>query len=282
MIALSQTEARRVALAAQGFARARPGRRIDARHVRRVLGRISLFQIDSVNALARAHYFPLFSRLGPYPRDLLDRLAYAKRELFEYWGHQASLLPIELYPFLRFRMEAARTGAMWPRFARWAEASRDVVSAVEQEVAERGPIGVSDLPAPGERSGPWWGWSDGKTALEWLYTTGRVAVAGRRNFERLYDLTERVVPPELLNGAAPGREASIAELVRRSLGALGVATVKDVGDYFGIKVATVRPFLEAMVADGFAREATVEGWPRPVFLDAAAKPPRAIDAHALV
>jgi hypothetical protein len=244
--------------------------------------RLHLLQIDSVNVLVRAHYLPLFSRLGPYPTDVLDRLAYRRRELFEYWGHQASLIPIELHRFFRWRMESAGRGILWPGFARWANENALVIDAVEREIRERGPLGVSDLSNPGERSGPWWGWSDGKTALEWLYTTGRVTVVGRRNFERIYDLTERVLPPEVLNGRAHTHEESVRELVARAARALGVATAVDVGDYFGIKTAMVKPVLEGMVADTSLVRAQVEGWKGPAFLDPTVRAPRTVDAAALV
>lgn len=278
---VSALEARRIALAAQGFARPRPAR-ATLRHVRATIERLGVLQIDSVNVLVRAHYLPLFSRLGPYPRAALDELAYRRRELFEYWGHQASLLPIELYPAFRWRMELVHGSSLWPGFSRWAQTNTTVVEAVAAEVAARGPVGVSDLAEPGKRSGPWWGWSDGKTSLEWLYTIGRVTVAARRNFERIYDLTERVLPEHVVNGAALSPNDAIRVLVRRAARALGIGTAKDIADYYGLKVSTATPALEALVADGELVRARVEGWRQGAFRDPAVNGSGSIEACALV
>src|SRR5258708_21270111 len=181
-ITLSLPEARRLAVACQGFG-PRPGAP-SLGHVRRLAARLNAFQIDSVNVLARAHYVPAFARLGPYPMGALDSLAYGKRELFEYWGHAACLLPIPLFPLLRYRMnrhiEKTRT---YMRSKRGAYMAR-----VYQEVAERGPLAAAELSNPGQRSGNWWNSGAGKATLEHLYDAGRVASRERRRLERLYDL----------------------------------------------------------------------------------------------
>src|SRR5438128_116166 len=147
------------------------------------MGRLRLLQIDSVNVVVRSHYLPVFSRLGAYERDLIDREAYGRRTLFEYWAHEASLVPVALHPLLRWRM--AR-GEAWGRMARMAEDKPGYVQAVLDEVADRGPLAASELSEPGVRRGPWWGWGDGKATMEWLFWTGQVAGAERRNFERRY------------------------------------------------------------------------------------------------
>lgn len=288
---LSGSEARRVALAAQGFASPRPTRP-GLPHARRVLSRLHAVQIDSVNVLARSHYLPLFSRLGPYPAGALDRLAYDRRELFEYWGHAASLLPVTLYPLLRWRMELyGEQNGSWRRDGR----DTGYVDAVLDEVAERGPLAASELSDPGHRRGHWWGWADGKAALEWLYSTGRVAVAGRRRFERLYDLTERVIPPSVLEAPPVPADDAKRELLALAARALGVGTATDLADYFHVEVSWWRPkadgkrtpsqltrLVEELVDAGRLVPARVEGWRQSAYLDPSAKAPTEVRARALV
>src|SRR5688572_6552962 len=174
---LSSAQARRLALSSLGFGAKKP-RRAGAAHVRATAERLGAIQIDSVNVLARAHYLPAFSRYGPYPMSALDDLAHGRRELFEYWGHAACFLPLDLYPLLRWRME--RQCEAWAGVSR---TQRNFLTAVYDELGERGPLSASELSNAGKSKGPWWGWSDGKEALELLFRMGRVAIAGRRNFE---------------------------------------------------------------------------------------------------
>jgi len=164
---ISNDEARRIALGAQGFANDRPSGRIDIRAVRRVIGSVGLLQIDSVNVLVRSHYMPLFSRLGAYPRSLLDDAVYKRRELFEAWAHVASLVPVDCYPLLRHQMNL--DVPQWRHFRRWVEANTEYVDAVLEEVRERGPLSAKELEDPGWRRGTWWMRSKGKTALEWHF-----------------------------------------------------------------------------------------------------------------
>ena len=188
---LSNREARSIALAAQGFADRPPAGRVDSRHFDRLFDRVKVVQLDSVNVAVRTHYMPAFSRLGPYPRERFDAYAYGRRRLFEAWGHVASLLPVEHYPLLRHRMEDARSRSI----RSFGQERRAYVEEICREVAERGPLAVSDLRDQGRnRSRPWWGRSDGKLALEWLFATGRLAASRRGNFTRVYDLAERVIP----------------------------------------------------------------------------------------
>src|SRR5882672_7479774 len=225
-IMLSLPEARRLAVASQGFG-PRPARpTID--HLRRLAARIHAFQIDSVNVLARAHYVSPFARLGAYPMAALDALAYEKRELFEYWGHAACLLPLSLYPLLRYRMDKHREWTdKFMRSRRGAYMARAYA-----EVAERGPLAAAELSNAGKRSGNWWGWSIGKLTLEHLYDTGLLAIAGRRGFERLYDLAERVIPRAAREAPAPPREAAMKELICLAARACGVGTLEDLRGYF--------------------------------------------------
>src|SRR5688572_23674998 len=173
---LSAAEARRLALAAQGFAKSRPDGEPDGWAVRRVFGHVGQLQIDSVNVLERAHYLPLFSRVGPYPRSLLDDAAYrAPRRLFEYWGHEASLLPVETQPLLRWRMERAADDA-WGGMIRIQRERPDLVEAVFERVRDHGPLTAADLAdETPRRTGPWWDWSDSKRAVEWLFWSGRIS-----------------------------------------------------------------------------------------------------------
>jgi uncharacterized protein YcaQ len=281
-VALSAAEARRLALAAQGFADVRPAGRVDRRHVRRVLGRVGVVQIDSVNVLVRAHYLPLFARLGPYPRALLDRLAYRERELFEYWGHQASLLPVAFQPDLRWRMARAQAGEAWAELVRFARRRRAYVEEVYAEVAARGALAAGQLTRPGRRAGPWWGWGTGKRALEWLYWTGRLAVSARRGFERVYDLTERVLPAAVLAAPTPEPADAQRRLVQRAARALGVATAGDLADYFRLRLAETWPRVAELVEAGALLPARVEGWREPAFLDPAVRAPARAAPAALV
>jgi hypothetical protein len=278
---LSSDEARRIALAAQGFAEARPSGRVDARHLRRVLKRINLVQLDSVNVVVRSHYMPFFSRLGAYPRELVDDLAFKRRELFEYWGHAASLLPVDHYPLLRHRMEAA-----WPRFQAWAEQVAPdrpgYVEAVLEEVRTNGPLSVSDLEDPGQRTGPWWGYGPGKVALEWHFRTGALTTRERRGFTRVYDVMERVLPRKVQELPVPSTHEAHRELLMRSARAHGVGTAKDLADYYRIKVPEARPRLAELVEAGQLEPVRVAGWSQPAFLHPEAKLPRKVAGRALL
>ena len=284
---LSAAQARRVALAAQGFADGLRDRPPDGWALRRVLSRIGLIQIDSVNVLARAHYLPLFARVGPYDTTMLERAAWnAPRRLFEYWGHEASLLPVALHPLLRWRMDCAAEDA-WGGIRRVVQEHPDLVERVFETVAERGPISAGELAADhGEgrrRSGPWWDWSHTKRSLEWLFWSGRVTSARRRGFERLYDLPERVLPREVIETPTPPVEDAQRELVRIAARALGVATERDLRDYFRLPVADARARVAELVEAGDLAPVTVEGWDgAAAYLDVAAKVPRRVDARALI
>jgi hypothetical protein len=283
--ALSAAEARRVALAAQGFGGSRGERRPTPRHLLRALDRLGLLQIDSVNVLVRSHYLPLFSRLGAYDPAHLDTAAYAgpRRALFEYWGHEASLLPVALQPLLRWRMARAERGlGLYRSLAQLGRRRRAYVQAILDEVSERGPLTASELSNGGRSRGSWWGWSQGKTALEWLFWSGRVTTATRRRFERVYDLTERVLPADVLASPTPREEDAQRALVDLAARALGVATARDLRDYFRLDAADANPRLAELVEAGELVPVRVEGWKDPAYLHRAARIPRAIDARALL
>jgi len=283
---LSAAQARRMALWAQGFADGLREKPSDGWALRKVLSRVGLLQIDSVNVLQRAHYLPAFTRLGAYDPAALDRLsAYAPRRLFEYWGHEASLLPVAAQPLLRWRMEAASLDA-WGGMRRVAEEHPDLVAQVLETVGERGPVAASELAAlEGDRrrkSGPWWDWSHTKRALEFLFWSGQVTSARRRGFERLYDLPERVLPRAVIETPTPDVADAQRELVRIAARALGVATERDLRDYFRLPVADARARVAELVESGELAAVEVEGWGQPAFIDPAAKLPRSVDARALV
>src|SRR5690242_14959182 len=284
---LSADAARRIALAASGFGVARPGA-VNAGQMQRCIEGLGLLQIDSVNVLARAHYLPLFSRLGNYSQALLDRAAWGRksqRRLFEFWAHEASLLPIDNHPLLRWRMQraASNAGDGKGKLHRFREEKKAFIDEVRREIADRGPLAASDLSNGGKGRGPWWGWSDGKLAVEWLFFAGEVTTATRRgNFERVYDLTERVLPAEVLKRPTPVAEEAQRELLRQSARALGVATEFDLRDYFRLGVTDTKARLAELVEAGDLLPVTVEGWDRPAWLDPRARMPRKVEARALL
>jgi len=284
VISLSLPQARRIALAAQGFAERRPAAVRDTRHFARVLDRVGLLQLDSVNVLVRSHYLPAFSRLGDYPAEQLDRLAYGrKRRLFEYWGHEASLLPLQWQPLFRWRMAQAERGVgTWTALARFARDHRPFVEQVLRELETRGPLGAGELETGGKGKAGWWEWSEGKKALEWLFWAGRITTRTRRNFERVYDLTERALPAEILAQATPRREDAIRQLLAISARALGVATATDLRDYFRLPVEGLRARLAELAEDGTLQPVAVAGWKQPAFLHRDARLPRRVKAAALL
>ena len=280
---LSLSQARRIALAAQGFGDRRPAGRVDRRHLRRVLQRVGLLQLDSVNVAVRAHYMPLFSRLGPYPMRAIDDLAYRHGELFEYWGHEASLLPPAVHPLVRWRMARAERGETWGGIARIARERADFVAAVLAEVTARGPLRAGDIEdGPRVRRGTMWDWSDAKKALEWLFWTGRIAVAERVNFERRYDIPERVLPAAILSAPTPTEEHAHRELLVLAGRHHGVGTARDLADYYRLPIVSARARLRELVEDGRLTEVSVQGWREPGYLHPSATLPRWIRAAALL
>jgi uncharacterized protein len=278
-ITLSNAQARRIALAAQGFADPRPTGRIDRRHLRRVLDRIGLLQIDSVNVLVRSQELPLFARLGPHPRTLIDDAVRAG-ELFEYWVHEASLVPTAHHHLHRWRM---REPIPWPGFRRTAERLGSYVDEVYQRVVEEGPLVAGDLSARVGKKGSWWDHDDGKSALELLFFLGRVTARRRpRDFARVYDLPERMLPAEVLARPALEEHEARKELLVLAAGHHGIGTLKDLADYHRLQPTRCKEPLAELVAEGRLLPATVEGWNRPAYLHPGARRPRRIDARALL
>lgn len=282
---LSIPQARRIALAAQGFGEARASGPVDRRHLNKVLKRLSLLQIDSVSAVVRAHYMPLFSRLGPYPMALLEgAMAGRKRLFFEYWAHEASLLPLDLWPLMQWRMRRARANdqtEIYKGLALWAAEKADFIEEIYREVATRGPIAAGAIEGH-KSSGGWWGWSDAKAAFEWLFWAGRITTHSRRGFERLYDLPERCLPKAALDAPAPSDAEAHRQLLRISARALGVGTAQCLRDYFRLGPADIAGRLEELVEDGELIPVRIAGWHRPAYLHRDARLPRRIRARALL
>lgn len=279
MRSLTVAQARNLALAAQGFGVRRPAGRVDVRHFRRLFDRIGLLQLDSVNVLARAHYLPVFARLGPYDRDALDQFTTASGEVFEYWAHMASLLPIDTYPLYRHAMA---NEPAWGVVERLETQHPGYVESVYRQVVDRGPLTVSDLANPGTRTASWWGWGPGKIALDRLYITGRIATYRGPNFIKLFDLPARVIPPAQLDGdMVPGHEAYRRQLLRAARHH-GIGTVADLADYYRIKVPVARPLLARLAASGELEQVEVAGWKGPVYLHPEAVPLRRTRGTALL
>ncbi|WP_375404386.1 winged helix-turn-helix domain-containing protein [uncultured Sphingomonas sp.] len=256
---------------------------MDAGHLGRTVARLGLHQIDSVNVVARAHYLPAFSRLGPYDRALLDRAAWGprrERRLFEYWAHEASLLPLAMHPLFRWRMARADRGeAGYGSLRLFATERRAEATALLDRIRADGPLAASDV--EGGRTG-WWAWSDAKRALEWLFYAGHITtLTRRRGFERVYDLTERVILPAILALPTPAeRDAHIA-LIDHAARALGVATAGELRDYFRLSPADGGAAIAALVEEGVLRPVAVPGWPV-AYLHCDARRPRRIEGRALL
>lgn len=285
-LSFSIKQARRLALAAQGFGVRPSTAAISSAQVNRMIGRLGLLQIDSVNALVRSHYLPLFSRLGNYSPQLLDQAAWSKgrqRRLFEYWGHEASLLPLAMYPLLRWRMQRASQGqGIYGQLARFGQEQQATIRRVLACVEEQGALGAGSLSTRQERAGPWWDWSAEKHALEWLFAAGEVTVAGRRGFERLYDLPERVLPAAILQQPLLDEAEAQRGLLLHAIGALGVATEKDLRDYFRLSPADGPARLAQLLEAGEVQRCEVEGWRQAAYCLPAPKVPRKVEASALL
>jgi uncharacterized protein YcaQ len=283
---VSPPQARRIALAAQGLSGPRPQGPITRRQVGRVVGRLGLLQMDSVNVLTRMHYLPLYSRLGDYPRNLLEDAAWgpkSERRLFEYWAHEASLLPLEIQPLLRWRMARAERGeGTWSRLKAFAGERRGDAERLLERIESEGPLAASEVDEA-RGSGGWWGWSDTKAALEWLFWSGQITTRTRRaSFERVYDLTERVLPGSIVHAPTPEEADAHRALLAIAARALGIATIKDLRDYFRQAPDDAKPRVSELVETGELIPVEVPGWSQPAFLHRDAARPRKVRAQALL
>lgn len=291
MRVISRATARRIALAAQGFAEQRPAATPTRRHLRKVLNRTQLFQLDSVNVAVRAHYAPLFARLGPYPFELLDDAAWTHsarkpRMLVEYWAHEASLIPVEDWPLLRFRMrELDRRYRENPDSV--ANTAGHLADEVRAAVKDMGPISAGALervlPVVGDRSrGGWWNRSTVKRICEWLFAAGELSVGARHGFERLYDLPERVLDDSVLSTPEYTDSVAARELIRRSARALGIATEYDLRDYYRLRPAMSKQAVAELASEGALEPVEVRGWRDRAYVHADARAPRSITGGVLL
>ncbi|WP_425452933.1 winged helix-turn-helix domain-containing protein [Prauserella flavalba] len=285
---MSLPVARRTALAAQGFADPRPSGPPTRRHLQRVLSRVQLIQLDSVNVAVRAHYAPLFARLGAYDPALIDEAAWSHsarrpRLLVEYWAHEASLVPVGDWPLLH---SGAKRQGWWRHYRGLAERSPSLVEDVLAVVKELGPVGAGaiekEVAGESRRApGAWWDRSEVKKICEWLFGMGQLTTGTRRGFERLYDLTERVVPPDVLAHRVDAAQGA-RQLVERSARALGVATETDLRDYYRLGPEVSRRAVAELVDEGTLEPVRVESWRQQAYRHAAAKAPRTVTGRALL
>jgi hypothetical protein len=279
---VSLASARRIALAAQGFALPRPSGRVDRRHLRKVLDHIGLIQIDSVNVLARSQELTLFSRLGNHPRSLIPD-ATTNGELFEYWCHEASHLPTSMHRLVRWRMEDARNGTMWPGLQRFAKSKSQFVQEVRDRVFNDGPLVAGDVKTRTGPKGSWWDWDDGKAALEYLFWTGEITAQRRPNdFARMYFAPQHVLPKEVLKAKTPTEFEARSELLLLAAKSLGIATASDLLDYHRQKPGPAKPVLAELVKQGNLEQVRVEGWRDVAYILPSVSTPRSINSRALV
>jgi uncharacterized protein YcaQ len=275
-----------VALAAQGFSYPDRAKTVTWAQMAPMIRRLNLLQIDSVNVVARSHYLPLFSRLGAYRQETLDTRAFGRtrqRALFECWAHEASLLPLELHPLMRWRMARARAGnGTYKAMDRFGREEPAFLGQVLDFVTRNGPTVASEVPGGGKAEGGWWGWSKGKLALETLFDQGLVTTAARNGFERLYDIPERVIPAEVLARPTVPEADAIRQLLELSARAHGVGTEIDLRDYFRLPIPETRSALAELVEDGTLIPVRVEGWKPQAYLHRDARIPRKAGGTALL
>ena len=280
---LSIADARRIALAAQGFDTARPKTKATQRHVDALIARLGVIQIDSVNVLVRSQELPLFARLGNHDRNAIPKATEAQK-LFEYWGHEAAHLPVDLHPLFRWKMDAARTGKVthWG-LTSFYEENKAFVKRTLKHVATNGPTTSRELSTRTEKKGTWWDWDEAKVALEYLFLTGELMSRGRgSDFARIYDTPERVLPQRIIDAPTPSEHVARKQLLVRSAIAQGVATASDLADYYRQKLATVKPLIAELVEEGELREVAVDGWTEKAFVHRNAKMPKQLHATALL
>lgn len=278
---LSLVEARRIALAAAGLGAAPPRGRSREARLRSVFDDLSLVQLDAVNAVARSHDLVLFARLGEHPPSLVHDLS-RRGVLFEQWYHEASLVPADVHPLLRFRMKEREAKGLWGTFRALATRPEKYLDDVLAEVRARGPLRVSDLSDPGKKTGPWWGWSQGKHALEYLFAMGRVAALRAPSFERLYEVTERVLPPAVLAMPTPPVDVAKRRLLERGARAMGIGTWSDVCDHPRLRPTHHHALRDALVEDGVLVPVRVEGIREAMYLHRDAKVPPPSSRAALL
>ncbi len=292
---LSASEARRIALTAQGFNALNRSGDIGKAQLRRSIAQMGVLQIDSVNVLVRAHYLPLYSRLGSYERNLLDTESVARsKRFFEYWGHAASLLPLDCQPLFRWRMERALRGeGIWRPLQPYAKERRTEAEAILNRIRKEGPLAASDLSAApvvssnanqkAKMAKEMWEWSEVKHAIEWLFWSGQIAATNRRgSFERVYDIPERVMPTAILQTPTPSEQDAQRALIARSAKALGIATADDLRDYYRIPAADAPQAIQQLAEEGTLIPVRVRGWRQQAYLHKDARAGRRIEGATLL
>lgn len=284
---LTIVEARSLALAAQGFDKPRSKSKSSTADAVEVIKKLGVIQIDSVNVLVRSQELPLFTRLGDHDRNAINK-ATAQSKIFEYWGHEAAILPVEIQPLFRWKMNAARTGKIkhWGLTSFYAD-NKAFVKRILKHVETNGPVTARELSTRTQKKGAdkktWWDWDEAKTALEYLFLAGQLMSCGRgSDFARIYDITERVLPSKILNTPTPTENEARKQLLVRAAKAQGVATLTDLADYFRQKTAVIKPLVNELVEQGELREVTVDTWVEKAFVHRSAKPPKKIYATALL
>lgn len=276
---ISLATARRIALAAQGFADPRPTGRVDRRHFRRVLDRMGVIQIDSVNVLVRSQELPLFARLGPHPRSMIGDATKAG-ELFEYWVHEASHVDMRQYHLHRWQMAGDHK---WARYWTLAKRRPGYIEEVYERIADGGPVASGDLSERVGKKGTWWDWDDAKVALEHLFWNGQITATRRASdFARIYDLTERIIPAEVLARPVPTEVEARKQLLELAARHHGIGTFPDLTDYHRQKNQPCKALVAELVEEGVLRKVQVEGWTQPAYMHRDARIVRRIDACALL
>ncbi len=276
---ISIDAAQRIALGAQGFGDPRPTGRIDVRHFRRVMNRVGLVQLDSVNVCVRTHYMPFYARLGPYDQSALDTWLNTSGEHFEYWAHEAAVLPIDRYPLWRWKMAEMKP---WRRAEALLEAHPEVLDDVLRQVADHGPLTVRDLDVPATRTESWWGYGPGKVALEVLFANGHLTALRTDNFVRLYDIPRRAIPERVIAAHEISEEGAYRELLLAATRHHGIGTLHDIADYFRLNIPKARPIVATLADEGLIVEVQVAGWKGPSYMDPAAVRPRTISGTTLL
>ena len=281
---IDAVSAKRIAIAAQGFHRPRPMGKVDIRHFRRVFGDVGLVQLDSVQAICRSHYLVFFSRLGKYDQLTLDNWIWHSGEIFESWAHEASILPVGLEPFVRWKKNRARKGETWKGLYELANSQEKYVDDVMRQVSSASSaIRASELTDPRNRSGPWWsGRSDGQKTLDWLFRIGQVAVKRDTKFSRSYVPFDSVIPNEISGFPDPLESDSIDELILTAARCNGISTVSDIADYFRMKPILVREALPFLLEQNKLLPVSVEGWDEKAYLHPSVPKPAKIESRALL
>ena len=280
---LTIVEARSLALAAQGFDKPRTKTKSTTADAVAVIKKLGVIQIDSVNVLVRSQELPLFSRLGDHDRNAISK-ATSHRKIFEYWGHEAAHLPVELHPVFRFKMHAARSGKLkhWGLTSFYAD-NKAFVKRILKHVEINGSTSARDLSTRTTKKSSWWDWDEAKTALEYLFLTGELMSCGRgSDFARVYDTPERVLPEKILQMPTLSETDARKDLLVRAMRAQGVATLRDLADYYRQKPAVVKPLVSELVEQGVLREVAVDGWQDKAYVHRSAKLPRKLYATALL